>query len=134
ERVTRQAEADEKRVASLTAEVKAYRKINDRDTAGRVALELKRAQQELAENQDELKLHESAYHNHLTKMQHATKKLNEVQTRIRKYDAELKMSAAEAEMAKLAESFNFNVTADFGELENMIQNKIDVNRAKVRVS
>ncbi|GMW01654.1 MAG: hypothetical protein AMXMBFR84_27910 [Candidatus Hydrogenedentota bacterium] len=134
ERVTRQVKADEKRVASLTAEVKAYLKLNDRETAGKFALELKRAQTELAENQEQLKLHETAYQNHLTKIQHATRKLNEVQTKIHKYDAELKMSAAEAEMAKLAESFNFNVTTDFGELENMIQNKIDVNRAKVRVS
>lgn len=134
ERVTRQVKADEKRVTGLTAEVKSYLKINDRETAGKFALELRRAQQELGENQEQLKLHDTAYQNNLTKIQHATRKLNEVQTRIRKYDAELKMSAAEAEMAKLAESFNFNVTTDFGELENMIQNKIDVNRAKVRVS
>jgi phage shock protein A len=134
ERVTRQVKADEKRVNSLTAEVKSYLKIDDRATAGKFALELKRAQDELKENQAQLQLHEQAYQNHLTKIQHAARKLNEVQTKIHKYDAELKMSAAEAEMAQLAQSFNFDVTTDFGELENMIQNKIDVNRAKVRVA
>ena len=134
ERVTRQVKGDERRVADLTAQVKAYLKINDRTTAGKFALELQRAQNELKENQDQLALHETSYQNHLTKIQHASRKLNDVQTKIHRYDAEIKMSSAEAEMAKLAQSFDFDVTTDFGELENVIQNKIDLNRAKVRVS
>ena len=44
------------------------------------------------------------------------------------------MSEAEAEVAKLAEQFNFNVTTDFGQLEDVMQKKIDLNRAAVRVS
>jgi phage shock protein A len=134
ERVTRQVKGDERRVNDLTAQIRAYLKVNDRTTAGKFALELKRAHEELKENQDQLALHETSYQNYLTKIQHATRKLNDVQTRIRRYDAELKMSAAEAEMTQLAKSFDFDVTTDFGELENIIQNKIDVNRAKVRVS
>lgn len=134
ERVTRQVKMDERRVTDLTAQVKSYLKINDRETAGKFAIELKRAQTELQENQAQLDLHEASYQNHLTKIQHATRKLNDVQMKIRKYDADLKMSAAEAEMAKLAHSFDFNITTDFGELETIIQDKIDVNRAKVRVA
>ncbi|MCC6487465.1 MAG: PspA/IM30 family protein [Candidatus Hydrogenedentes bacterium] len=134
ERVTRQVKLDERRVTDLTAQVKSYLKISDRTTAGRFAIELKRAQDELKENQAQLDLHEQSYQNHLSKIQHATRKLNDVQLKIRKYDADLKMSAAEAEMAKLAQSFDFNITTDFGELETLIQDKIDVNRAKVRVA
>jgi hypothetical protein len=44
------------------------------------------------------------------------------------------MSAAEAEIAALAESFDFNVTTDFGQLEELIQSKIDRNRGKARVA
>ncbi len=44
------------------------------------------------------------------------------------------MSRAEAEMAKLATSFNFDVTTDFGQIEQVIQDKIGLNRAKVRVA
>ena len=44
------------------------------------------------------------------------------------------MSAAEAEIAKLAESFNMNLTTDFGQIEEVIQEKIDQNRGKVRVA
>ena len=61
-------------------------------------------------------------------------KLAEIREKIAKYDAELKMSRAEAEMAKLATDFNFDVTTDFGQIEQVIQDKIGLNRAKVRVA
>ena len=134
ERVGRQVKNDEKRVSDLTAKVKSYLAANDRDTAGKFAIELKRAQDDLKENEAQLKLHETSYENYLTKIKHASKKLNELQNKIHKYDAELKMSAAEAEVTKLAQSLNFDVTTDFGQLENVIQGKIDTNRAKVRVA
>ncbi|MCY2965473.1 MAG: hypothetical protein NT069_17875, partial [Planctomycetota bacterium] len=51
-----------------------------------------------------------------------------------KYDADLKMSRAEAEIAELSRDFNFDVTTDFGQIESVIQGKIDTNRAKVKVA
>lgn len=134
ERVSRQVSADERRVTDLSAKIKSYLKVDDRATAGKFAIELQRAKDDLTENQAQLELHEKSYQNNLTKIKAATRKLNDVQTKIRKYDAELKMSAAEAEMAHLAQSFDFDITTDFGQLENIIQQKIDVNRAKVRVA
>ncbi|MBI4558226.1 MAG: PspA/IM30 family protein [Candidatus Hydrogenedentes bacterium] len=134
ERVSRQVRSDEKRVSDLTARVKSYLTANDRGTAGKFAIELKHAQDEQKENEGQLRLHETSYQNYLTKIQHATRKLNELQGKIHTYDAELKMSAAEAEVAKLAQSFDFDVTTDFGQLESVIQQKIDLNRAKVRVA
>ena len=44
------------------------------------------------------------------------------------------MSEAEAEVAKLSETFNFNVTTDFGQLEQVVQQRIDTNRGAVRVA
>ena len=44
------------------------------------------------------------------------------------------MSRAEAELAEIAESFNFNLTTDFGQIEDVLQEKIDQNRAKARVA
>lgn len=134
ERVNRQVKTDEKRVVDLTAKVKAYLQAGDRTTAGRFAIELKRAQDDLKENEAQLDLHEKSYQNNLTKIQHASKKLGEVQAKIQRYDAELKMSSAEAEMAQLAQSLHFDVTTDFGQLEHVLQQKIDLNRAKVRVA
>ncbi len=134
ERVTRQVNEDKKHVAQLEAKIKAYLQAGERETAARFALELKKAREDLAENVKQLEIHEQAYDNHLTKIKHAAGKLNELQDRIHKYDAELKMSRAEAEVAELARAFNFDVTTDFGQVERVIQNRIDTNRAKVRVA
>ena len=134
ERVTRQVVGDRQQVASLEARIKAYLQAGERETASKFALDLQKAKKELAENEAQLKLHETAYTNNVTKIKHATKKLAELKDKIQKYDAELKLSRAEAELAKLATSFNFDITTDFGQIEDVIQDKIGLNRAKVRVA
>jgi phage shock protein A len=134
ERVSRQVEDHRKRVSLLEAKVKAYLNAGDRESAGKFALDLKRAKDDLAENEKQLGIHEQAYQNNLLKIQHAVKKLDDVKQRISQYDADLKMSRAEAEMAALANQFNFNVTTDFGQAEQMLQDQIDKNRARVRVA
>ena len=134
ERVQRQVDERKKHVTLLEAKVKAYLKAGDRDTAAKFALELQKAKSDLAENEKQLAMHEQAYSNNLLKIKHAVEKLDEVKQRISKYDAELKMSRAESEMAELATQFNFNVTTDFGQAEQILQDQIDKNRAKVRVA
>jgi phage shock protein A len=134
ERVTRQAQVNRSHVQKLEAETKAYLKAGDRDTAAKFALELQKAKEQLAANEQQLQMHETAYGNNLKKIQHANEKLIELREKIQKYDAELKMSAAEAEIAKLSETFDMNLTTDFGEIESVIQQKIDQNRGKVRVA
>ena len=124
----------ESQVAKLTAQAKAYLKAGDRETAGGVALQLTKARANLEENRQQLVMHETAYGNNLKKIQHANKKLVDVKDKIQKYDADLKMSSAEAEVAQLSQSLNFDVTTDFGQLEDVIQRKIDANRGKVRVA
>jgi phage shock protein A len=134
ERVTRQVSTGEKKVEALTAKIKAYLKTGDRKVAGQLAVQLAEAQKELEENKGQLALHEKAYQNNVEKVKHAGKSLSKVREKIKTYEADLKMSQAEAELAKLSQSFDFNVTTDFGEVEQMVQEKIDLNRAKVRVA
>jgi phage shock protein A len=134
ERVTLQVARDKKHVDNLGAKVKAYLNAGDRETAARFALELQKAKEELSENQAQLELHEKAYNNNVAKIKHANQKLAKVRDKIKRYDAELKMSRAEAEMAQLAQSFNFDVTTDFGKIEQVIEDKISLNRAKSRVA
>jgi phage shock protein A len=134
ERVTRQVSANRAHVQKLEAETKAYLKAGDRATAAKFALELQKAKEELAANDQQLQMHETAYGNNLKKIQHANEKLIELKQKIQKYDAELKMSSAEAEIAKLSETFDMNLTTDFGQIESVIQQKIDQNRGKVRVA
>ena len=97
-------------------------------------MELKTSQEELTENETQLAIHEQAYENHLTKIKHAGKKLSELRDKISNYDAELKMSRAEAEMAELDNNFNMEVTTDFGQIGQMVQDQISLNRAKARVA
>jgi phage shock protein A len=134
ERVLRQVEDQKKHVALLEAKVKTFLQAGDRDSAARFALELKRARDDLAENAKQLALHEEAYQNNLLKIQHAVQKLDAIKRKITRYDAELKMSRAEAEMAELSNQFRFDVTTDFGQAERVIQDQIDRNRGRVRVA
>jgi phage shock protein A len=134
ERVQRQVVGAKDHVQKLEAQTKAYLKSGQRDTAAKFALELQKAKKDLAAHEEQLKMHEGAYENNLKKIQHAAKKLGEVREKIQRYDAELKMSAAEAEVAALSQSFNMDVTTDFGQIEQMIQGKIDQNRGRARVA
>ena len=134
EQVMRRVANDKTQVSSLEARIKAYLQTGDRETAAKHALDLQKAKNQLAENEHNLSLHEEAYNNNLAKIKHAGKKLADIRDKITKYDAELKMSRAEAEMAELANTFNFDVTTDFGQIEQVIHDKINLNRAKSRVA
>ena len=109
EKVTRQVKANEAHVSKLEAQAKAYLKAGDRETAAKFAMELEKARGELNQNLEQLKMHEGSYDNNLKKIKHAGKRLADVRNKIDSQEAELKLSEAEAEVAKLAESFDFNV-------------------------
>lgn len=134
ETVARQVASGKANAAQLEAQIKAHLKAGNRDMAGQLAVQLQKTQTELAANQQQLEMHEQAYQNNLVKIQKANKDIIKVREKIQKYHAELKMSAAEAEIAKLSESFEMNVTTNFGEIENVIQRQIDTNRGKARVA
>src|SRR5262249_3658365 len=134
ERVSRQTEKNRVNVSTLEAKIKAYLGAGDRDTAARLALELQKGRKELQENEAQLKMPEEAYTNNLTKIKHASGKLADLREKIQHYDADLKMSRAEAELAKVSQSIQVDITTDFGEAEQVLQDEIDRNRAKAKVS
>ena len=134
ERVSQQVANDKRHVTQLESRVKAYLQAGDRETAARFALEMQKAKNELAENQAQLDMHEKAYENNLMKIKNATKKVGEIKEKMHKYDAELKMSRAEAELSELAGTFNFDVTTDLGQIEQVLQDQINKNRGKARVA
>jgi phage shock protein A len=134
ERVSRQVKGDQTSVANLEAKIRAYLQAGDRESAAKFALDLQKAKAALVENQAQLAMHDEAYGNNLLKIKHAGGKLAAIKEKINKYDADLKMSRAEAELAQLAHSFDFNLTTDFGQIESVLQEKIDLNRSKARVA
>ena len=134
ETVARQVAAGKSNIGALESQIKAHLKAGNRDVAGQLAIQLQKAQTELTANEGQLQMHEGAYQNNLLKIQKANKDIVKVREKIQQYHAELKMSAAEAEIAQISESFDMNVTTDFGEVESMIQRKIDTNRGRARVA
>jgi phage shock protein A len=134
ETVARQVAAGKSNASQLEAQIKSHLKAGNRDMAGQLAIQLQKAQTELSNNENQLQMHEQAYQNNLLKIQKANKDIVKVREKIQQYHAELKMSAAEAEIAQISESFDMNVTTDFGEVESMIQRKIDTNRGRARVA
>src|SRR3954470_11789995 len=65
ERVSRQVKDGEAQVAKLTSQAKAYLKMNDREKASIIALQLTKTKTQLQENQGQLAMHEEAYNNNL---------------------------------------------------------------------
>jgi phage shock protein A len=134
ETVARQVATGKSNAAQLEAQIKAHLKAGSRDMAGQLAIQLQKVQNELASNENQLQMHEQAYQNNLLKIQKANKDIIKVREKIQRYHAELKMSAAEAEIAQISESFDMNVTTDFGQIEAVIQRQIDTNRGRARVA
>jgi len=134
ETVARQVALGKSNATQLESQIKAHLKAGNREVAGQLALQLQKTQNELAANQSQLEMYETAYQNNLLMIQKANKDIVKVREKIRQYDAELKMSAAEAEIAQISESFDMNVTTDFGQIESVIQRQIDTNRGRARVA
>jgi phage shock protein A len=134
QRVTNQVAGERQQVAGLEHKIRAYLTTGDRESAGRVALELHRAKAELQENEGQLAIHEQAYGNVLLKIQYANRNLTKLRDKIVKYDADLKLSRAEAELIQVVARIQTKVPTDFGQVEQAIQDEIDRNRAKVKVA
>lgn len=134
ETVARQVTSGKANALQLEAQIKAHLKAGNRDVAGQLAMQLQKVQTEGTQNEGQLNMHETAYQNNLLKIQKANKDLIKVREKIQRYHAELKMSAAEAEIAQISESFDMDVTTDFGQIENVIQRQIDTNRGRARVA
>jgi len=134
QRVTSQVASERQQVAGLEHKIRAYLTAGDRESAGRVALELQRAKAELQENEGQLAIHEQAYGNVLLKIQYANRNLTKLRDKIVKYDADLKLSRAEAELIQVVARIQTKVPTDFGQVEQAIQDEIDRNRAKVKVA
>lgn len=134
-RLQRQVANGEKEELRLTTKVKALLSENNEDRAAEEALHLKKTQAELVENKSQLQSYENAYQDNLKKVRYANEKIKGAKEKAEKLQADLRLSKAEAETAKLAQRFNINanLTSGLGEIEDEIQRQIDNNRAKGQV-
>jgi len=134
-RLQRQVANGEKEVVRLTAKIKTLLTENSEEKAAEYAIQLKKEQVALVENKSQLKSYEYAYQDNLKKVRYANEKIKGAKEKAEKMQADLRLSKAEAETAKLAQRFNINtnITSGLGEIEDEIQRQIDANRAKGQV-
>ena len=124
--------------AQLEAQVKAHLKAGNRERAGQLVLQLQKIKDQLVSKEAELKVHNEALQNNLLKLKAANENIVELRQRAQQHSAELKMSRAEAEMAKVSEALQGslvgNYTTGFGEAEALVKSEIDKNRGRAHVA
>ena len=135
-KVRQQVEDGRRRIARLTAEIKAQLKVANEGIAAQLALELSQVKQDLAANEEQLRLHEQAYENNLLKMKTALKDIEKAKTDLEKRKAALKMERALAEVAEAAGVLNtqFDVSTDFGRIMGKLDDQINQARARSKVA
>lgn len=134
-RLQRQVANGEKEELRLTAKIRTLLTDNNEDKAAEYAIQLRKEQTALIENRSQLLSYEGAYQDNLKKVRYANEKIKGAKEKAEKMQADLRLSKAEAETAKLAQRFNINtnITTGLGEIEDEIQRQIDSNRAKGQV-
>ncbi|MEO8563249.1 MAG: hypothetical protein ABI601_14290 [bacterium] len=124
--------------SQLEAQVKAHLKAGNRERAGQLVLQLQKIKDQLVSKEGELKIHNEALQNNLLKLKSANENIIALRQRAQQYSAELKMSRAEAEMAKVSEALQGslvgNYTTGFGEAEALVKSEIDKNRGRAHVA
>jgi phage shock protein A len=124
--------------AQLEAQVKSHLKAGNRERAGQIVLQLQKVREQLAAKEGELKIHNEALQNNLLKLKSANENIVALRQRAQQHSAELKMSRAEAEMAKVSEALQGslvgNYTTGFGEAEALVKSEIDKNRGRAHVA
>jgi len=124
--------------AQLEAQVKAHLKAGNRERAGQIVLQLQKIKDQLTSKEAELKIHNEALQNNLLKLKAANENIVALRQRAQQHSAELKMSRAEAEMAKVSEALQGslvgNYTTGFGEAEALVKSEIDKNRGRAHVA
>jgi phage shock protein A len=135
-KVQQQVDEGRRRITRLTAEIKAHLKAGSEDTAAQLALELSQVKQDLATNEEQLKLHQEAYENSLIKMKAALKDIEKAKNDLEKRKAALKMERALAEVSEAAGALNasFDVSTDFGRIMGKLDDQINQARARSKVS
>jgi phage shock protein A len=135
-KVQQQVEDGRRRAARLTAEIKAHLKTGNEQVAGQLALELSQVKQDLAANEEQLKLHQQAYENNLLKMKTALRDIEKSRGELEKRKAALKMERALAEVAEAAGALNtqFDVSTDFSRIMSRLDDQINQAKARSKVA
>lgn len=135
-RLQRQVESDQKEAAIYDARARTHVQAGRDKEATEALVQKKKVEASLSENRTQLNLYQENYQASLKKIQYAQKKIADAKQEAQKLQADLRLSQAEAEISKLAQSFSINTSSlnALGEVKEEIQHQIDANRAKSQVA
>ena len=138
ERVHMQVAAGKQNVQRMEGQIRSHLQAGNREVAAQLAIQLQQAKQDLANNEQQLGMHNDAYQNHLLKFQQAQKDIVTLRQKAQRMHAELQMAKAEAEIARVAESVSESVLPNFstkiGQAEELVQEQIAKHRGEARVA
>lgn len=129
ERVRLQAADQKGHVRELEAKVQACLQAGDHPAAQALTLRREEAGLELARCEAQLRCQEEAYQANLAAIKEIGGWLTQVRGKIARYDAALKLSRAEADLARVVQEFSAELATDFRRVEQAVQEQID--RAEV---
>jgi phage shock protein A len=129
ERVRLQVADQKSHVADLEAKLRVHTQAGKRASADDLTLQLQEAQRELAASEAQLQGHEEAYQANLAAIKQIGTWLTQVRAKIARYDAALKVSRAEADLARVAQEFSVELATDFRQVERAVQERIDRDQA-----
>lgn len=134
-RLEREVINDEKEVERLKQIVKGLLQDGDEKKATNYVLDLQRVQARLEKNKKTLSEKQVGYENNLKKVKYANQKIREKREKAESLQSDLRMSKADAEVAKLNQDFRVKTSAldSLDEIEEEIQRQIDSNVAKGQV-
>ena len=137
-RLQNQVESCTREKARLEEKIKRYITEGKEDRAKEYATRLQRERDQLASNEEQLKIQEGVYNDYRAKVRAINERIADAQDNASRLDAELSMSKAEAATADLISSMNVKVSGNalngLGEAEQEIRRQIERNRAKVHVA
>ena len=129
ERVRLQVADQKSHISDLEAKVRAYLQTGDHLAAETLTVQVQEAGLDLADRESQLKCHEEAYQANLAAIKQIGGWLTQVRAKIARYDAALKVSRAEADLARVVQEFSVELATDFRQVERAVQDQID--RAEV---
>jgi len=130
----RRVDTAKREIAVLQTRAEGYVAQNNKERALQCLTERKALEAKLAENEGILTSYQGRYQNNKNKVQYAQQKIEEAKRKAQQLKVELRMSQAEAELAKLDNSLQAGGLDGLSETEEEIQRQIDANRAVAQVN
>lgn len=134
-RLERDVSNDMKEIENIKQIIKSLLQDGDEKKATNYVVDLQRTQNRLNKNIAILEEKKSGYDAHLRKIKFANQKIREKRERVNELQSNLRISKADAEVAKLNQEFKVKTSSldNLDEIEEEIQRQIDTNQAKGQI-